>query len=311
MTTTAFVTAVASLMFGVAMVAPAHAGNACGSTARAADQACRALAKADLGIALGNCENLPLKDAITACRTAARASFGEAKTDCADRSDVRKSLCAALGKEPYNPPIDQASFSLPAATFASPNPYFPLKPGNTWTYTGGGETNVVTVTNTTKVIDGVAMIVVHDVVNIGGQVHEETDDFYAQHVDGTVWYFGEISKSFDDEGDLFDVHGSFKAGIGDAHPGIIMKAAPAVGDFYRQEFALGTAEDAGEVLSTTGSATAPAASCAGTCVVIRDINPFDPGTDESKYYAPGIGQILETDTTTGERLQELVSFIIN
>ena len=185
MTTTASVTAVASLIFGLAMVAPAHAENACGSTARGADRACKAEANADFGIALGNCENLASKDARQPCRTIANASFKEAKADCADRSDSRMSLCDALGKEPYNPPIDQASFLLPADTFANPNPYFPLKPGNTWTYTGGGETNVVTVTNTTKVIDGVAMIVVHDVVNIGGQVHEETDDFYAQHVDGS------------------------------------------------------------------------------------------------------------------------------
>ncbi|MEO6025493.1 MAG: hypothetical protein ABIR79_01315 [Candidatus Binatia bacterium] len=311
MTTSGITTAAVSLMFGMAMAAPAHADNPCRATAKLADKACFQTVGAEAAIALGKCESLATKDAKKACKAAAKAVSGEGKDDCNGLSDIRKSLCDSLGKEPYAPAIDQASFLSPAATFANPNPYFPLKPGNTWTYTGGGEINVVTVTNATKVVAGVTTIVVHDVVTIAGQLHEETDDFYAQHIDGTVWYFGEISKSFDDEGDLVDVHGSFKAGIDGAQPGIIMEAAPIVGDLYRQEFALGTAEDAAEVLSTTASATAPAASCVGTCVETRDINPFSPGADENKFYAPGIGMILETETATGAVVTELTSFTIN
>ena len=92
-----------------------------------------------------------------------------------------------------------------------------------------------------------------------------------------------------------------------AKAGILMKAIPAVGSIYRQEFDLGNAEDMAQVLSRTGSATAPAASCRGTCLITKDFTPLSPDHIEHKYYAPGIGMILEVDPETGERL-ELIGF---
>jgi hypothetical protein len=88
-----------------------------------------------------------------------------------------------------------------------------------------------------------------------------------------------------------------------------MEAAPEVGDAYRQEFFLGDAEDLGEILSTTGSEETPAASCDGDCVVTKDFTPIEPGHIEHKYYALGVGLILELDPESGERI-ELVEFEI-
>jgi hypothetical protein len=164
----------------------------------------------------------------------------------------------------------------------------------------------VTVTDQTKVIQGVACIVVRDVVNASGQLVEDTLDYYAQDVDGSVWYFGELSKSFEN-GELVDLEGSFTAGVAGAKAGIIMEAAPAVGDVYRQEFSLGDAEDAAEVLDVAASATVPATSCTGTCLVTRDFTPMEPDHVEHKYYKPGVGQILGVNLGTGVR-EELVSF---
>ena len=95
-----------------------------------------------------------------------------------------------------------------------------------------------------------------------------------------IWYFGEISKNYED-GELTGIEGSWMAGVDGAKPGILMEAAPEVGDVYRQESALGDAEDAGEVVSTTGSATVPAASCSGSCVVIKDFTPIEPCADDA------------------------------
>ena len=145
-----------------------------------------------------------------------------------------------------------------------------------------------------------------DVVSADGGLIEDTDDYFTQDVDGNVWYFGELSKGFEN-GDLASLEGSWRAGVDGALPGIIMKATPAVGDTYRQEFAFGDAEDAAEVLSLTGSATTPGASCAGTCIVTRDFTPIEPDAAEQKYYAPGVGLILELGVETGERV-ELTSF---
>jgi hypothetical protein len=233
--------------------------------------------------------------------------LAEAKEDCADQLAGRKAFCEAIGKDPYDPPIDPASFLSPAATAAAANPYFPLVVGRVWTYQKGPETIVVTVTDKTKLIQGVTTIVVRDVVSIGGRVHEDTDDYFAQHVDGTVWYFGELSKNFEN-GELTDIEGSFLAGVDGAKAGVIMPATPAVGDLYRQEFALGEAEDAAEVLSITGTETVPGGSCTGTCVVTRDFNLLEPESEETKYYAAGVGLILEVDPESGERV-ELISVV--
>ena len=83
-----------------------------------------------------------------------------------------------------------------------------------------------------------------------------------------------------------------------------MKAAPKAGDVYRQEFVLGNAEDLGKVLSLNGTATTPAASCRGDCLVIRDFNPMEPEAPrENKYYARGIGLILEHNLDEGEKVK--------
>jgi hypothetical protein len=116
---------------------------------------------------------------------------------------------------------------------------------------------------------------------------------------------GELAQTFEN-GRLTDLEGSWTAGRDGAKPGMIMKAAPQVGDTYRQEFAPGDAEDAAEV-SATASATVPAASCGGTCVQRRDFTPIEPDVEEHKFYAPGIGLILELDVENGER-GELVEF---
>jgi hypothetical protein len=310
MKTSKEIVALAIMAVGVAS-GPAHAGNLCRATATAANEACRNEKTDEYFIAVGNCLNLATLDATKACKKAAKHELADAKGECADQRDARNTLCEQLGKGPYDPPIDPASFLSPAATAANPNPYFPLVPGTVWVYQGGSETDTVTVTNQTKVIAGVTTIVVHDVVIDANQVPtEDTDDYFAQHTDGTVWYFGESSRQLED-GEIVGVEGSFKAGVDSAKPGIIMKATPAVGDVYRQEFALGEAEDAGEVLSITGTESVPGASCAGTCVVTHDFSPLEPDANEQKFYAPGVGLILEIDVAEGGTRLELISVIHN
>ena len=306
-THTRVILAATSFLLASGITPPAEAGNACKITAKAVVDACKDDANAEQSIVFGYCINLSTKEATKACKAAARTAFEEAKDECADQLDGRKDFCDAIGPDPYDPPIVPADFLSPAATAADPNPYFPLVVGSVWTYQKDSETIVVTVTDKTKVIQGVTTIVVNDLVSIAGQPQEDTDDYYAQHSDGTVWYFGELSRDFED-GELVSIDGSFRAGVDGAKAGIIMLAAPAVGTLYRQEFALDEAEDAAEVLSITGTETVPGGSCTGTCVVTRDFNLLEPGGEENKYYAPGIGLILEVNPESGGRT-ELISFV--
>ena len=49
----------------------------------------------------------------------------------------------------------------------------------------------------TRVVMGVTCRVVRDTVTVDGEVAEDTYDWYAQHDNGDVWYFGEDSRSYD------------------------------------------------------------------------------------------------------------------
>ena len=298
----------AVVLVPLALAAPREARGeypSCTMTAVAARAACFHERQDDYFIALGKCDNLLSMADRRPCRQRAEADRREAAAECRLQFQSRTGICAELGQAAYDPVIDPANFMTPAGTAADPNPYFPLVPGTVYTYEGGTETVTVTVTGEVKVILGVACIAVHDVVADAGEVIEDTWDWYAQDLDGNVWYFGEISQEFVD-GELVSIDGSWKAGVDGAKPGIIMQAAPEVGDFYRQEFLLGDAEDVAQVVSVTGTAVVPAATCSGDCVVTSDFTPLEPDVAERKFYAPGVGLILEVDVETGDRV-ELVS----
>jgi hypothetical protein len=279
----------------------------CTVTSKAARKACRAEAIDDYWIAVAVCTNHSDDATRAGCLDEAKATLKEESKDCGDQFEAREDLCEALGGGRYDPILDPAHFLSPAATAANPNPYLPLVPGATRVYRGDGERITVTVTPDTKTVGGIVAMVVRDVVvtDPGGALIEDTLDYFAQDVDGNVWYLGELSQSFEN-GELSSLDGSWRAGVDGAKPGIVMKAAPMVGDTYRQEFAIGDAEDAGEVISTTGSETVPAASCEGNCVITRDFTPIEPDAEENKYYKAGVGLILEVNVEDGGRV-ELVS----
>ena len=92
------------------------------------------------------------------------------------------------------------------------------------------------------------------------------------------------------------------AGENGAKPGIIMKAQPAVGDFYRQEFLLGEAEDVAEVVALNESVTV-AAMIYNNCLKTEETSPLEPEALEHKFYALGVGNVLVVDEETGERLE--------
>ena len=100
------------------------------------------------------------------------------------------------------------------------------------------------------------------------------------------------------------------AGENGALPGIIMEGTPQVGDVYRQEFALGEAEDMAQVLGLNESVTVPypapsSPTTFNNCLRTKDFSPLEPGAVENKYFAPGVGQVLTVDLETGRR-EELV-----
>jgi len=228
--------------------------------------------------------------------------------DCRAQFASRQEICKTLGRDPYNPIINPADFVT-----VIDNPYFPLSPGSIYVYDGitekGNEHVEVTVTDETKVILGVTCVAVRDPVTVDGLLEEDTIDWYAQDVSGNVWYFGENSLSYEG-GLIVSLEGSWTAGVDGAKPGIIMKANPQVGDLYRQEFALGTAEDMAQVIGLNQPTTTPIPNPPGPfndCLETKEFSPLEPDVNEHKFYAPGIGNVQTVDVTTGNHL-DLTSF---
>ena len=126
------------------------------------------------------------------------------------------------------------------------NKYFTLTPGTKYIYEGmtgeGLERAETYITEEKRIVNGIETIVVWDRVWLDNELIEETYDWYAQDKEGNVWYFGEDSKEYEN-GEVISTHGSWEAGIDGAEAGIIMKANPATGERYRQEYYKGIAED--------------------------------------------------------------------
>jgi hypothetical protein len=243
----------------------------------------------------------------------------ETEEECEDVFDARVALCEDLADAAHEPqygPDYAANFVNPLdiGVTVPVNPWFPLETGNRWVYEGGDETIEVVVTDETKLIDGITCVVVIDTVSEDGQALEITGDWYAQDIDGNVWYCGEISRNYElFDGDvplvpeLVDIEGSWKAGRDGSEPGILLPFAPLVGETIRQEVAYGEAEDVVRIESLTATEAAPVGACSGDCLMTTDYTPLEPDVVENKFYAPGLGLIAEVDPDTGDRV-ELIEF---
>jgi hypothetical protein len=141
-------------------------------------------------------------------------------------------------------------------------------------------------------------------VTVAGEIHEDTFDWYAQDVDGNVWYMGEDTKEYED-GKVSSTEGSWEAGVDGALPGIIMPADPTVGLAYTQEHYAGEAEDKGKIVGLGKSVEVPYGSF-DEVLVTEDWTPLEAKILEHKYYAPGIGVVFEELVKGGEGVLRLV-----
>jgi len=274
----------------------------CRRTAQDVLTSCREAAKSDYSLALGKCDNLVDPAARSQCQSQASADLNDARQTCQEQNDVRLAACDRLGGAPYDPVIDPSNFVT-----RIDNPYFPLTPGTTFIYEGqtaeGFEHDEFAVTRNTRVIQGVTCVEVHDTVTLDGELAEDTLDWFAEDRDGNVWYFGENTHELED-GLITTIDGTFLAGVNGDKPGIVMKAHPAIGDFYRQEFSLANAEDFAETVSLTETVTVPAGTF-HNCLKSQETTPLETDLLEHKFYAPAVGNVLTVDATTGDR-EELV-----
>ncbi len=278
-------------------------------------------------IGAAKCADLGSEETAEECLAELDETRAEAFGECGDIHEARLAMCDELGDAIHDPQFglnyaEQFVDPRNIGSTVTPNPYFPLVNGNEWVFEGSfeedGETVTeritITVSDKIKMIDGIACLVVRDVVVIDGELIEDTDDWFAQDNDGNVWYCGEEVKDYETfDGDepqvpeLIAIDGSFKADRDGDEGGILLPADAQVGDVFRQEFSAANAEDAIEILAVNAEESVPAANCDGECLQTRDFSPLDPGVEEHKFYKPGIGKILEIDLESGDRV-ELIEF---
>lgn len=203
------------------------------------------------------------------------------------------------------PDVDPANF-VPGQVID--NPYFPNPVGRLFVYEGVTEgiathDEVCVTSQTRPPIEGVEVVVVHHRSLEDGVLVENTFDWFAQDVDGNVWYFGEDTTEFPSG----STEGSWEGGVDDADSGFIMLADPQPGDRYFQEFSRNVAEDQAKVLSVDESLCLESGQCYDNVLLTKETSRLDPGVLEYKYYAPDVGFILGTIVKGGEEHTELVS----
>lgn len=206
---------------------------------------------------------------------------------------------------PYEPVLDPANF-----VSVIDNPYYPLPVGRVLVYKGVRDGNkqidTVTVTDQTKVLEGITGTAVSDVAKTpGGKLLEKTTDWYAQDAQGNVWYLGEDTKAYLPNGQV-DSSGSWQADVNDGEPGIIMEGDPQIPDAYRQEFLLGQAEDTAWITGLGGSLKVPFGTVHNVLTSLEHTT-LEPDVVDQKVYAPGLGIVMELALAGGQEVAKLVS----
>jgi hypothetical protein len=188
------------------------------------------------------------------------------------------------------------------------NPYFPLRPGTTFTYRGtvDGEPakDVVSVTRRAKTILGVRITVVRDRVFSRGKLVEDTFDWYGQDAGGNVWYFGEDTKELGNG--RVTTQGSWRAGVHGARAGIFMPATPRAGRTLKQEDAKNVAEDCSRTLRVGASVRTPFVS-SRRALETEEYSLLERGVLDHKFYVRGVGLVKEQTVKGGTDVLELVS----
>ena len=173
------------------------------------------------------------------------------------------------------------------------NPYFNLTPGYRLFYTHRKDTEMVTVLNETRVIDGVTTRVVEDRESHDGELSELTRDYYAvDSVTNDVYYFGEDVDIYRN-GKVVGHEGSWISGVNNAKFGLMMPANPTVGQRFYQEQAPGVGMDRAEIKSKNASLVTPAGKFTNVVYVVEN-SPLEIGSSK-KWYAAGVGPVMDDD----------------
>jgi hypothetical protein len=190
------------------------------------------------------------------------------------------------------------TFTVQAENFTSTgkNDYFILEPGYQHVYEGTEDGKpaklIITVLEKTKKIDGVETRIVEERESAGGKLTEVSRNYFAvDKTNNDIYYFGEDVDIYKN-GKVVDHEGAWQSGKEGAHYGLFMPAKPQVGQKYYQELAPDKVMDRFEVKSLSEAIKVPAGNFSA-CLKTEESSPLEPKVTEAKYYAPGVGLIID------------------
>ncbi len=200
---------------------------------------------------------------------------------------------SATGKPVTSNELNPADFSATVS-----HPLFPLASVRNTEFAGrkqaGGatvDTRVVSrLLDKTDTVAGVTVAVVEVKEYENGALIELTEDYFAQHRGGDLWYFGERVTDYKD-GKPVGHSGQWLAGENDNRPGLFLPAKPTVGQEFSPESVPGVADERSKVMELGVEVTVPAGKFTD-CVKIEDHDLLDNGR-EFKFYCPGKGLVRE------------------
>lgn len=179
------------------------------------------------------------------------------------------------------------------------NQWFPLVPGTEFVYQGkivedGSSTPhsvVFTVTDLTKVVDGVRTVVAWDRDFVQGQLGEQELAFFGQDSQGNVWNFGEYPEEYEN-GTFTGAPSTWIRGAAGAYGGIHMLARPRVGARYVEGLVPAIQFDDVSTVISTSQRTCTQTGCYRHVLVVDETSPNDPASGHQiKYYARHAGLV--------------------
>jgi hypothetical protein len=180
------------------------------------------------------------------------------------------------------------------------NQWLPTIPGTQFVYDGTSVTDrgrvvphriVSIVSDMTKLVDGVRVLVIWDRDYLNGTLSESELALWAQDTSGNVWLLGENPAEFGGGHRFLGAPDTWVSGASGAHAGVLMRAAPRTGtDSYVQGYAPAIQfKDMAQVFATGQSVCTPA-RCYSNALEIEEWNAYAPAEGHQlKYHAPGIG----------------------
>ncbi len=221
----------------------------------------------------------------------------------------------AAAQEPTVFPFDPANFVDPTT---NANPYHPTLPGMQWIRGGTTEVGsrkvphmiITTMTDVIRIIDGVPAVAMLDQSTDSGEIAQVGFDYLAVDKDGNVWIMGGYTEEY--EGGVFtNTEVSWLGAANGGMPGVL---TPAEVTMDTPRWIIGSSgpdEDpsVGDPAEIGATTTVPF----GEYHDVRAIREgeIDAPDNEIKYYAPGVGVILNIplDDSLHQDFFELINLV--